>query len=321
MNTPRFSVIIPLYNKASHIAETIGSVLAQTERDFEIVVVDDGSGDGGGDVVAAFNEPRVRLIRQENAGVAAARNRGAEVARGEYLAFLDADDSWLPWHLVELNKLIRAFPEAGLYSVAYEILQEGCFYRPSSGTGKDFFGVVEDFFGAFSSGMALVHSSTACVRKDVFSDSGGFPVGVTRGEDVYLWMVVAVDRGLAHSAKVCARMNRDAENRSNNSTNPEVQYYLPYLDELLRHNRLALSQVPSARKMLRRGLVLAAAGFALDGNCGALRALHEIPSARTDWRVRTALGLLKIVPVAVLRTLRRYRHRRSLETSAIAGPK
>ncbi|HJT38847.1 MAG TPA: glycosyltransferase family 2 protein [Sphingobium sp.] len=99
MTAPFFSVVIPLYNRADIVGDTIRSVQSQDWQDFEIVIVDDGSRDNPAPVIEAFGDPRVRYIRQDNAGGGAARNRGIEEARGRYIAFLDSDDLFLPGKL------------------------------------------------------------------------------------------------------------------------------------------------------------------------------------------------------------------------------
>src|SRR5262245_50985738 len=103
------SVIIPLYNKATTVERTLASIDAQTIRDFEVIVVDDGSTDGSADLIAAWPEPRIRLIRQENAGPGAARNKGLAEANGRYVAFLDADDEWLPEFLEHSLHLLESY--------------------------------------------------------------------------------------------------------------------------------------------------------------------------------------------------------------------
>ena len=106
---PAVSVVIPLYNKAAYVRRAINSVFDQSFDDLEIIVVDDGSTDGGGEVVAAIEDPRLRLIRQANAGVAAARNVAVGAARGRWVAFLDADDTWRPDRLArQFAALVRA---------------------------------------------------------------------------------------------------------------------------------------------------------------------------------------------------------------------
>ena len=99
------SIVIPLYNKEKQIAHTLQSVFAQTFQDFEIVIVDDGSTDNSVMEVKKFDDPRVLLIQQSNAGVSAARNRGIEEANGELIAFLDADDEWMPEFLQTILQL------------------------------------------------------------------------------------------------------------------------------------------------------------------------------------------------------------------------
>ncbi|MDP8208206.1 MAG: glycosyltransferase family A protein [Candidatus Electryonea clarkiae] len=116
------SVVIPLYNKEQYIARAIQSVLSQTYNDFELIVVDDGSTDASAKVVEEFNDPRQRLIRQPNAGECAARNRGIAESRTELIAFLDADDQWLPEHLIAIKCLSEKYPECGAFATAYDIV-------------------------------------------------------------------------------------------------------------------------------------------------------------------------------------------------------
>src|SRR5271166_5416911 len=104
--TPFFSVVIPVYNRADVLENALRSVLAQTCQDFEIVVIDDGSTDDPASVVDRLGDTRIRLIRQDNRGGGAARNRGMDEARGKFVALLDSDDTFLPRHLEMLKPLL-----------------------------------------------------------------------------------------------------------------------------------------------------------------------------------------------------------------------
>jgi glycosyltransferase involved in cell wall biosynthesis len=103
---PFFSVVIPVYNRADVVGVAIRSVLAQTDQDFEIIVVDDGSGDDPARVVDSLGDSRIRFHRQANRGGGAARNAGIDLARGRFMAFLDSDDAYLPDHLATMRKLL-----------------------------------------------------------------------------------------------------------------------------------------------------------------------------------------------------------------------
>jgi glycosyltransferase involved in cell wall biosynthesis len=114
-----FSIVIPLFNKAHTIIRTLNSVLAQTVTDFEVIIVDDGSTDNGVSVIENnTNDSRIRIIRQKNQGVSLARNVGIQEAKGDYIAFLDGDDEWLPEYLQKVSEAIKKFPEAGLFTSA-----------------------------------------------------------------------------------------------------------------------------------------------------------------------------------------------------------
>ncbi|MDP4270339.1 MAG: glycosyltransferase family A protein, partial [Bacteroidota bacterium] len=111
-----FSVIIPLYQKGPFIARAIESVLCQTYKEFELIVIDDGSTDNGANIVEQITDHRLTLIRQENRGVSAARNKGISLAKGDYIGLLDADDKWEADFLMEMKRLIETYPGCGWYS-------------------------------------------------------------------------------------------------------------------------------------------------------------------------------------------------------------
>jgi glycosyltransferase involved in cell wall biosynthesis len=113
---PRFSVVIPVYNRAEALKSALASVLAQTVQDFEIVVVDDGSSDDPAAAAAALGDPRIRVLRQENQGGGAARNAGIDAAQGELVAFLDSDDVFLPGHLAQMERLLAGTNDTAGYA-------------------------------------------------------------------------------------------------------------------------------------------------------------------------------------------------------------
>ena len=137
------SVVIPLYNKEKEIARTLRSVLAQTSQPLEIIVVDDGSTDGSAARVEEIGSPLIRLIRQENRGVSAARNRAMQEACGEYAALLDGDDTWEPGYLAEIERLIAAYPGCGAYATSFNV-DDGHHLTPGDTPQTE--GVVDFFY-------------------------------------------------------------------------------------------------------------------------------------------------------------------------------
>ncbi|MEL6779847.1 MAG: glycosyltransferase family 2 protein [Cyanobacteria bacterium J06597_16] len=107
------SIIIPLYNTERYVHDTLASALAQTYQNIEVIVVDDGSVDGGVDVCKSFNDPRITIIQQKNRGLSGARNTGIERATGDYIAFLDADDLWLPEKAAKHIQHLEDNPQVG----------------------------------------------------------------------------------------------------------------------------------------------------------------------------------------------------------------
>ncbi len=196
------SVVIPLYNKAAYVARTIESVLAQTYRDFELIVVDDGSTDGGGDIVRQIVDSRIRVITQENAGVSAARNRGVAEATTDWVAFLDADDEWYPTFLERTTAFVEQYPDVGAVITNFTIDTTGKKYVPPSAAQE---GILPDFFATeLEMGACPVFCSSILVRRKALMDIGGFPVGVLYGEDVDTWNRLACENAIGFIAEPLA---------------------------------------------------------------------------------------------------------------------
>jgi len=113
--SPRFSIVVPTYNRAKTLQRTLDSCFAQTYADFEVIVVDDGSSDGTLEALGTNTDPRLVVVPQQNAGPAAARNHGMRRARGSYIAFLDSDDLWYPEFLATAQAQLEAEPNVLLY--------------------------------------------------------------------------------------------------------------------------------------------------------------------------------------------------------------
>jgi glycosyltransferase involved in cell wall biosynthesis len=205
--SPAFSVVMPLWNKEATVGRAIRSVLAQTIQDWELIVVDDGSTDGSAAEVGRFDDPRIRLVRQANAGVSAARNRGVQEARGDWVAFLDADDEWLPGFLAHIAALRDRFPECAVCATRYFYGFPGKGVRAERIRGMDPSGpvqVLEDYFAVAAASAPPLCSSAVAVKRAALLSIGGFPVGVIAGEDLLTWARLAAREAIAYDPEPLA---------------------------------------------------------------------------------------------------------------------
>lgn len=196
------SVVIPLYNKEQSIASTLQTVLKQTYQDFEIVIVNDGSTDHSVEEVAKVTDPRIRLIHQSNAGVSAARNQGIEEARGEFIAFLDADDEWNPDYLKTQYKLTQKYPECSVFACNYEFKDAQGKVTPTiirklPFKGED--GILSNYFEVASCSHPPLWTSAVMVKKSAMQLVSGFPVGIKSGEDLLTWARLACKYSIAYT--------------------------------------------------------------------------------------------------------------------------
>jgi hypothetical protein len=222
--TLRVSVVIPLYNKEPYVRRALESIAAQTFDDYEVVVVDDGSTDDGARVVEAFareSDAPLRIITQPNAGPGAARNRGLKEAQGEFAAFLDADDEWLPEFLSEGVKLLDASSAVAVTFNYYEFpsgASREAMWR-ARGLKEGSFALRPDTPPALAvTALAFMSPCTTLARADTLRRGGGFYERdrCVYAEDAHLWLKVLLNETVYFDLRPLARLHVEAAGLSKN---------------------------------------------------------------------------------------------------------
>jgi glycosyltransferase involved in cell wall biosynthesis len=218
-----FSVVIPLYNKAHTIVNTIQTVLNQTYTDFEIVVVNDGSTDNGVEVIQQhFSDSRIRIVNQQNQGVSAARNNGVASSKYELIAFLDGDDELLPEFLSKMKESVEQFPEAGMYCCAGILrFPDGTDYLRSS----EKYGTSIQLINYFENPYFFTNSSSTVIRKSAFHKTSGFPIGMKINEDLVFFCSLAFIVPVAYCPIPLSVYLKEIEGHAS-AVNPKMHEYI-----------------------------------------------------------------------------------------------
>lgn len=205
------SVVIPFFNHTDTVATAVASAFSQLTDEDEIVIVNDGSTDGGLPPIECLSDSRVSVLHQPNSGVSIARNSGVAFSRNRYVAFLDADDYWLSGALHEFRSLIDQRPEAVLYCFGNIKLenrhQKPPLVKPARRKSAEMSG--ERFIKRYAR-SEIVTSSSVCVAREALEGIGGFPEKVAHGEDIYVWLRLALSGIAVISRKKCAIVVRGA---------------------------------------------------------------------------------------------------------------
>ena len=201
------SIIIPLYNKEKSIVRTVHSVLEQSYQDFEIIIVNDGSTDNSIRELSKVQDCRIRLVEQPNSGVSAARNMGITIAKGEFVAFLDADDEWRNDYLQTQYDLTLKYPQCDVFATNYEFkdirgVVSNTIIRNIPFKANE--GILSNYFTVASCSHPPLWTSAVMLRKAAIDFIGGFPVGVKSGEDLLTWARLAVRYRIAYTRSVKA---------------------------------------------------------------------------------------------------------------------
>ncbi|MFH0772371.1 MAG: glycosyltransferase [Candidatus Omnitrophota bacterium] len=245
------SVIIPTYNRARYLKEAIDSVLRQTFQGFEIIVVDDSSTDDTKDVVSSYGR-KVKYILQENRERAAARNRGARDSEGDYVAFLDSDDLWLPNHLEECLKALRNVPDAGVFFSGSYIIDENGAIVSKMGLSPFNGYVLDEIISKYSSGGC--NASSCLIKKTAFEKAGYFNEDrvLSGSEDWEMWARISAQEKFI-STGVYTAMVRFHKGKSSIDADRMAKSMTMALD-LLYKNPLISPRIERLRKQAYAGL-------------------------------------------------------------------
>lgn len=237
------SVVIPVYNAGKALCRAVDSVLSQSFTDYEIIIVDDGSTDDTPDIIKGYGD-KIRYIRQENSGASIARNAGIQAAQGRWIAFLDADDQWLPEKLKKQIGLLSRNPDL-VWCAGNFIQTDGARsaprIRPSAIrdalAGRDY---IENYFEEAAKGRCIIQTSTVIVEKCVFDKTGLFDPHFLRAQDTDMWWRIA---------HAYPKIGFIAE--------PAVKVFMDIHEPTLQERRLEVKSGKNARLLMNKHLKLA----------------------------------------------------------------
>jgi len=283
----RVSIIIPLYNKAPYLRRALDSIAGQTLADFEVIVVDDGSTDDGAAIVANYSDARFRMIRQANAGPGAARNAGLAQAQGEFIAFLDADDGWLPNYLQEsVSQLETLGPEVASLTSGYiehpaGASTESMWRKRGLTNGAQRIDAITKPSLVVSM-LAYMSPCSTLTRAEVIRRWGGFydREKCAFGEDAYLWLKLLLNETVAFNLTPLVQFHREASGLSKNLNGSRPVE--PFLED---PSEIEVACPPSLKTCSRRFSRFARPrqpAYSVTGDTGAKRArsCDDLPAQR-----------------------------------------
>ncbi len=252
--THSFSIVIPLYNKKPFIQRAVDSVLGQTYKEWELIIVNDGSTDGGEKIAEKHTDQRITQVSQPNTGVSAARNKGVSLAKYDHVTFLDADDSWKPGYLAELDKLINKYPDCGIWGINHRFVKENGEVRPNPAGMRDggfTDGIIEDYFTLFAKrGKSPFSNSGCCYPKKLFLEMEGYREGVALTEDSDLWCRIALDHPVAFSTKELVNYYFQSPGNTRGGFQTTDYQVSLSLQQALKENRVKPEMIAGAKRLI-----------------------------------------------------------------------
>lgn len=251
----KISVVIPLYNKREYIQRSVHSILAQTHKELELIIVDDGSTDGSAEMLYSINDPRLRIETQANAGEGAARNKGAEIAKHDWVAYLDADDAWGCGFLEAINTMIETYADTALCATGYYIRTPTATHLVGR-TDSDLPQLHTNYFALAHQSKLPFCASSVAINRTALQACGGFPEDEPMGADQDLWCRLLTHQSFALNTFPHATYHEDADGRVCSTRLPTSE--LPFarrVQQQLDMNMIPENQQQDARRYIAAHLL------------------------------------------------------------------
>lgn len=255
MNT--FSIVIPVHNKEKYLEKTLTSVLNQTYQKFELILVNDGSEDQSGNICKSYAEKdqRIKVVHQKNRGVSNARNTGIKMASNDLIAFIDADDTWSPDFLMQMNKLIEYYPDIDIYSSKYATVQKGKITVNDKYFETDDKYILFDLIEKCAEKVKFpINTSSTIIKKNAIEKAGYYDERIAMFEDYDLFIRIALHSKVAYlNTEPLSFYNLDvpAETKARGKVPKIEKYWFYYFDK---YNEEAAKN-PTLKLMLDRAIL------------------------------------------------------------------
>lgn len=291
------SVVIPLWNKEAYIARAIRSVLGQSHRDIEILVINDGSTDDSVNMVRSFSDTRITIVNQVNAGPGIARNTGLFKAKGDYIAFLDADDFWHSEFIKTALTLLQQHDAIVTVAVGWSINGTWKNNRQrwlDHGVANGVVRIMPDWdVERMAWHVSYMHSSSTLSKRQALLDIGGFcpHKGELYGEDRYLWINVLLNHSIFIDQGCYVLFDRSASALSSDSVSKPPLAYLTHAEELL--HRCPEAYLVLLRRFILREFRLSVRNWAMQGSIK--KALYLCRSLTQNGAIDKRSGIASIL--------------------------
>ena len=304
----KYSVIIPLYNKANTVSKAIDSIKSQQYDDYEIIVVNDGSKDNPHKILDLYED--VIVIDKTNGGVSSARNVGLDVSKGDYICFLDADDLWLPNHFYELNKMIAMYPNSGVFITSHleelnGILKDSSKAYPSIlpeiFETDNYFRLLNEY------GDGIIHTNSVCIEKKIIDKYHlKFDEKSKLGEDVDMWFRAALRCNVTVSKKATTSYQRDLSTATKNGEFNDRWIFSMRNDDIKKDENIPLPKKKDCLIMIDRNRLYTCRQYLKMGNREAAKKILQTINYRCGKNYNIT-RLLVLLPMSIVNFILNFR--------------